>query len=59
MFIRFTHLTSPKKIIGLKNCRFSETTEDQRDANDTLIKCLKFLLARPVGRNTIPFVFHE
>ena len=42
MFIRFTHLTSPKEIIGLKNFRFSGITEDQRYANDTLIKCLSF-----------------
>ena len=42
MFTRFTHLTSPKKILGLKNCRFSGTTEDRRDAIDTLIKWLNF-----------------
>ena len=30
MLTRFTHLRSPKKIIGLKNCTFSITMEDQR-----------------------------
>ena len=30
-----TQLTSPKKVIGLKNCMFSGT-------NDTVIKCLDF-----------------
>ena len=30
-----TQLTSPKKIIGLKNCMFSGT-------NNTVIKCLNF-----------------
>ena len=28
MFTRFTHLTSPKKKIRLRGCRFSGTTED-------------------------------
>ena len=41
MFTWFTHLTSPKKVIGLKNAGFQELGKTG-DANDTIIECLNF-----------------
>ena len=42
MFTRFTHLTSPKNIIGLKKTAALQGVRKTGDVSDTIIKCTNF-----------------